>query len=269
MNSRRDLVALAEPEGQHVAAAHAGVGDFADLRTGQFVDERSHACGVGVECGLEKKNCRSTCQRQGRGESPRPITIVGVDHVRSSPRAATAVTPQPCPFHLVRPHRRPPVRRVVRPLRRPARPPRRARTPGARRRRKRPAYTVALRCAGRDQGSVKVSVEGRRVSSRPSPARRSRRRRKDERLTRCARPSAALPRAHRAGYARTVSLPAEVDQQSVAGQARERRADARPRQEGRDRRDQLQIAEARRPADGRPRASGRRRSGQRGRTSKA
>ena len=38
----RGLVALAEPEGQHVVAAHARVGDLADLRARQVPDDVSH-----------------------------------------------------------------------------------------------------------------------------------------------------------------------------------------------------------------------------------
>ena len=36
--ARRRLVALAEPECKHVVSPHAGVGDFANLRSGQLVD---------------------------------------------------------------------------------------------------------------------------------------------------------------------------------------------------------------------------------------
>ena len=40
---RRDLVALAEPEGQHVVAAESGIRDFADLRSRQLLDHLAHA----------------------------------------------------------------------------------------------------------------------------------------------------------------------------------------------------------------------------------
>src|SRR5438093_4221605 len=38
----RDLVALAEPEGEHIVAADAGIGDFANLRSRKVGDHGSH-----------------------------------------------------------------------------------------------------------------------------------------------------------------------------------------------------------------------------------
>ena len=112
---RRRLVALAEPEREHVAAAHRRVRDLADLRSGQVVDQRSH--GAAGCAGLEKKNAAPK-SAAGSRRGVATDNIVGVDHVRSSSRARHRRAPQPCPFHLVRPHRRPLFRRVVRPLRR-------------------------------------------------------------------------------------------------------------------------------------------------------
>jgi hypothetical protein len=38
----RDFVAFAEPEGQHVVASHAGIGDFADFRFFEVLDGLAH-----------------------------------------------------------------------------------------------------------------------------------------------------------------------------------------------------------------------------------
>ena len=120
MNCGRGLVALAEPERQHVAAADAGVGDLADLRAGQLVDEPFSWAGPGMTPAVLKFRIPPPHVRcMGRSEAPRPATIR-----RSRPcssflsRRATTVTPQPCASHLVRSHRRSPVRRVARPPRR-------------------------------------------------------------------------------------------------------------------------------------------------------
>ena len=121
IGSRRDLVALAEPEGQHVVAAHAGVGDFADLG-GLEVDGsavahgfvrgptrlrpgRCHACSwcgmlgaaprarsdahdaEAVARAFDVEAARRACRR---GPSRRPPAAAGTG---GRPRASSAVLP--------------------------------------------------------------------------------------------------------------------------------------------------------------------------------
>ena len=162
---RRRLVALAEPEGEHVAAAQRGVGDLADLRSGQFVDERSHGRGPMTTRGLENEKCRSTCQRQGRSEAPRPATIVGADHVRSSSRPHHDREPQPRPL-APRSTVSSTACSTSRSTASSARPSTGGSDPHARARRvrKRQPLHAQLRRAGRHARALKVSVEGRRVT---------------------------------------------------------------------------------------------------------
>jgi hypothetical protein len=46
------LVALAEPEREHVRTAHAGIGDLADQRAGKFGDGLAHGGSGQRECRL-------------------------------------------------------------------------------------------------------------------------------------------------------------------------------------------------------------------------
>ena len=53
---RRDLVAFAEPERQHVAAPHAGIGDFADLGFFEVLDGVAHGASL---INQPEPSCRS------------------------------------------------------------------------------------------------------------------------------------------------------------------------------------------------------------------
>ena len=63
---RRRFVALAEPEREHVAAAHRRVRDLANLRCGQLVDERSHGRD---RCGREGVRGWRSATGSGRGQA--------------------------------------------------------------------------------------------------------------------------------------------------------------------------------------------------------
>ena len=174
--------------------------------------------------------------------------------------------------HLVRSHRRSPVRRIVRPLRRrragsgrPARP--RWTCPRAT-----PLTRSAFDVPGATRDALKVSVEGRRVTLTTV----ARRRRRADRQGRRRRPPRPSPRSaplyrERATpvYARTVALPAEVDQQASQAKFENGVLTLVLAKKVADRRDpaadRLRAARARPPSRA-PQAAA---SGQRGSTSKA
>ena len=231
-NVGRDLVALAEPERQHVAAAHARRWRLRGSSSPAGRDDVCHAHAATIRAWLLKSTNAAANSAAGsqRGAATAPI-----------------VASQPCSFYLflplarapqrrracVRQRLRPSVRRVVRPLLRRQRRAAPTRSPRSMGVETDAAYTVALRRAGRRPSEQREGV-GRRPrvvrASRREAARRegrsARRRRKAGRpraATASASPSQLRAQRRAAGRGRPGAL---------AGQVRERRADADAGQEG-------------------------------------